>query len=215
MSAINFVLEAESRTEAGKGASRRLRHADKVPAIMYGGEVDPQPITLSHSEVMKALEHEAFYSHILTVNVDGKANKAVLRDVQRHPYKPIVMHMDLQRVSDKDTISMKVPLHFIGEDVAPGVKIGGGIVSHTLTEVEISCQAKNLPEYIEVDLSQLEVDHSFHLSEIQLPEGVTIVALMHGEDHDLPVASIHVPRGAKESADEGEGEAAEGGEAAE
>jgi len=215
MSAINFVLEAESRTEAGKGASRRLRHAEKVPAIMYGGEADPQPITLSHSEVSKALEHEAFYSHILTVNVDGKANKAVLRDVQRHPYKPTIMHMDLQRVSDKDVITMKVPLHFIGEDVAPGVKIGGGIVSHTLTEVEISCQAKNLPEYIEVDLSQLEVDHSFHLSEIQLPEGVTIIALTHGEDHDLPVASIHVPRGAKESADEGEGEAAEGGEAAE
>ena len=214
MSAITFVLEAESRTEAGKGASRRLRHADKIPAIIYGGGADPQSITLSHSAVIKALEHEAFYSHILTVNVDGKANKAVLRDVQRHPYKPTVMHMDLQRVSDKDTITMKVPLHFIGEDVAPGVKIGGGIVSHNLTEVEISCQAKDLPEFIEVDLSNLEVDHSFHLSEIQLPAGITIVALTHGEDHDLPVATIHVPRGAKESAGESEGgEAAEGGEA--
>jgi len=217
MSSTDFVIEAESRSDAGKGASRRLRHAGKVPAIMYGGGNDPQSLTLSHNDISKALEQEAFYSHILTVNVDGNANKAVLRDVQRHPYKPIVMHIDLQRVSDTEVITMKVPLHFSGEDIAPGVKIGGGIISHNMTEVEIAVQAKDLPEYIEVDLSELEIDHSFHLSDVKLPEGASIPALQHGDDHNLPVATIHVPRGSKESDEEeaatGEGEAAEGGDA--
>lgn len=204
---VTFELEATVRTDSGKGASRRLRHANKVPAIMYGGNAEPVALTLDHNPLMHALENEAFYSHVLTIKVDGKPNKAILRDLQRHPSRPIIMHADFQRVSDKDKIHMLVPLHFINEELAPGVKIEGGMVTHSMSELEITCQAQNLPEYIEVDLKDLHAGHSLHISDIKLPAGVESLALSHGADHDLPVVSIQAKRGGDEI------EAEEGGEA--
>jgi len=205
-----FELEAESRSDMGKGASRRLRRDGKVPAIMYGGDENPQSITLSHSEILKRLDHEAFYSHILTVNVDGKASKAVLRDMQRHPSKPVIMHMDFQRVDENKPIRVHVPLHFIGEDVAPGVKTGGGMVSHELMEVELEVLPHNLPEFIEVDISALNIGDSLHLTDLNLPEGGSLVELARGEGHDQPVVSIHARRGGGEETEEAGEEAPEG-----
>jgi len=205
-----FELEAESRSDMGKGASRRLRRDHKVPAVIYGGSEAPQSISLVHSEVLKRLDHEAFYSHILTVNVDGKANKAVVRDIQRHPAKPIVMHMDFQRVDENQPIRVHVPLHFLGEDTAPGVK-AGGLVTHEMIEVELEVLPKHLPEFIEVDLAGLNVGDSLRLSDLKLPESGNLVELARGEGHDMTVVSIHVRRGgAEEEEAEGGAEAAEG-----
>ncbi len=211
--AISFELNAEPRSDTGKGASRRLRHAGKVPAIMYGGDKDPESLTLSHNEVIRNLEHEAFYSHILNVKVGGATTRAVLRDLQRHPSRPVVMHMDLQRVSESEKIKMNVPLHFAGEDVAPGVK-EGGLVSHELVEVEIECLPRDLPEYLEIDVSTLELGESIHLSELVVPKGVTLLELARGEGHDLAMVSIHVRRGGAEEEEEAPEAAAEGGEEA-
>ncbi len=204
-----FELEAESRTDMGKGASRRLRRDGKVPAVIYGGNEDPRSITLVHSEVLKRLDHEAFYSHILTVNVDGKADKAVIRDMQRHPAKPIIMHMDFQRVDENKPIRVHVPLHFVGEDVAPGVK-AGGLVTHETIEVELEVLPKHLPEYIEADISSLGVGETLHLTDLKLPESGNLVELSRGEAHDLSVVSIHARRGGGEV----ETTEAAGGEAA-
>ena len=192
--AISFELNAEIRDGAGKGASRRLRRTGKVPAILYGTGEAPQMLALDHNPVMHSLENEAFYSHILTVNVDGKSVRAVLKDLQRHPFKPIIMHLDLQRVSETEKLRMHVPLHFIGEDKAPGVKQAGGVASHLVTEVEVSCLPKHLPDFIEVDVSNLGLNETVHLSNLPLPEGVELVALLHGKEYDLPVVSIHIPR---------------------
>ena len=211
--AISFELNAEPRTDTGKGASRRLRHAGKIPAIMYGGNKDPESLTLEHNEVIRNLQHEAFYSHILTVKVGGSETRAVLRDLQRHPSKPFVQHMDLQRVSESEKLRMHVPLHFVGEETAPGVK-AGGMVSHEIIEVEIECLPKDLPEYIEVDISGMEVGESLHLSDLTMPEGAVLLELARGEGHDLGVVSIHAKRGTAElEEEEGAPEAAaEGGE---
>ncbi len=197
----NFELVAELREAAGKGASRRLRRSGKVPAILYGGASAPVSLSLPHNELVQHLGHEAFYSHILTVKFDGKAEKAVLRDVQRHPAKPFITHIDLQRVSETESIRMNVPLHFMNEETAAGVKQQGGVVMHLLSDVEVSCLAKNLPEYIEVDVVDLKVGETIHMSELKLPSGVELVALSHGEEHehDQPVVSIHVPRAAVEA----------------
>jgi large subunit ribosomal protein L25 len=211
MSNNSFVVEAEVRSDTGKGASRRLRRAGKVPAILYGGKGDPVALTLHHDSMIHALEDEAFYSHILTVKVDGKAEKAVLRDLQRHPYKSLIMHMDFQRVSEEEVIRMVVPLHFINEDNCKGVKQGGGVINHSQTEVEISCKAGALPEYIEVDLAEVEVGQTVHLSDLVLPEGVEIPALAHGVEHDLGVVTVHAGHGTG-GAVEGDDEEAEGGE---
>jgi large subunit ribosomal protein L25 len=212
--AISFELNAEPRTDTGKGASRRLRHAGKVPAIMYGGGKDPEALTLSHNEVLRNLEHEAFYSHILTVKSGGAETQAILRDLQRHPSKAVILHMDLQRISATEKLKTHAPIHFIGEDVAPGVK-AGCLVSHDLTEVSIECLPGDLPEYIEVDISALEVGDSIHLSDLQVPEGVTLIDLARGDDHDSAVVSIHVKRVVEEVEPSAEGEeAAEGGEEA-
>jgi len=208
-----FEIEAESRSDMGKGASRRLRRDGKVPAIMYGGDEDPQSIMLVHSELLKRLEHEAFYSHILSVSVDGKVTKAVLRDMHRHPSKPQIMHMDFQRISENQPIRVHVPLHFVGGDIAPGVKTGGGMVTHELTEVELEVLPRHLPEYIEVDISGLDVGDSIHLTELKLPESGSLVELARGEDHDLPVVSVHARRGGGDDTEAAEG--GEGGEAAE
>jgi len=205
-----FELEAASRSDMGKGASRRLRRDGKVPAVIYGGAEDPQSITLVHSEILKRLDHEAFYSHILTVNIDGKPAKAVLRDMQRHPAKAIIMHMDFQRVDEAKSIRVHVPLHFVGEDVAPGAK-AGGLITHEVIEVALDVLPRHLPAFIEVDVSGLEVGESLHLSDLPLPESGSLVELARGEGHDLPVVSIHVRRGGGETE---EGEAAEGGEEA-
>ncbi|HHH48385.1 MAG TPA: 50S ribosomal protein L25/general stress protein Ctc [Gammaproteobacteria bacterium] len=204
---VDFTLNAESRSDVGKGASRRLRRQGKIPAVMYGAGENPVSLSLDHDSFMHRLEHEAFYSHILTITVDGdKAYKAVLKDLQRHPAKNRMLHADFLRVGEDDVIHMSVPLHFIGEDVAPGVKVGG-LVSHLMTSVEIICRAGDLPEFLEVDLSALEAGESLHLSDIKLPEGAVIAALQQGEDHDLPVASIHMPRGATSDEGAAEGEA--------
>ena len=197
--AVEFQLDAESRTDMGKGASRRLRRAGKVPGILYGGKKAPAPVTFPHKDVAKSLEHEAFYSHILTVKIGGKSEKAVLKDLQRHPFKPIIMHLDLQRVTATDKIRVHVPLHFIGEDVAPGVKLRSGIVTHLMKHVDVTCLAKDLPEFIEVDVSPLDVGDSVHLSDLKLPSGVEIPGLVAGEEHDLPVVSIVLPRAAMET----------------
>jgi len=196
---VSFDLNADVRNDMGKGASRRLRRTGKVPAILYGAGKDPQLLQLSHNEVMRNLEHEAFYSHILSVKVGGKVEQAVLKDLQRHPHKPIIMHLDLQRVSATEKLRMHVPLHFIGEDMAPGVKQGGGIISHLLNDVEILCFPKDLPEYLEVDVSALQLNETLHLSDVRLPTGVDLVELLHGAEHDQPVVSIHLPRAAIEA----------------
>ncbi|MCL4315833.1 MAG: 50S ribosomal protein L25/general stress protein Ctc [Gammaproteobacteria bacterium] len=190
--AIDFELVAETRNAKGKGASRRLRRADKVPGIIYGGEKPAVSVILEHNSLLKHLEHEAFYSHILTVKLDGKEEKAVLRDLQRHPHKPRIVHLDLQRVSATQKLRMRVPLHFTGADIAPGVKQSGGVVSHLISDLEVSCFPQHLPEFIEVDLSQVKLNESVHLSHLKLSEGVELVALAHGDDR--AVASIHMPR---------------------
>jgi large subunit ribosomal protein L25 len=214
--AISFELNAEPRTDKGKGASRRLRHAGKVPAIMYGGGKDPESLAVSQNELLRNLEREAFYSHILTVKVGGTPTQAILRDLQRHPSRPIVMHLDLQRVSADETLKTQVPLHFLGEEEAPGVK-AGGLVSHELIDVQVECFPKDLPEFIAVDISALEIGDSIHLSGLTVPEGVTLVDLARGEGHDLGVVSIHAKRiveeteeAPSEAAAEGEGEAEPG-----
>lgn len=193
---VSFELTADVRSDLGKGASRRLRHTNKVPAVLYGAHKEPTYLLFNHDDVVKRLEHESFYSHILTLKVNGKSERAVLKDLQRHPSKPRVMHMDFQRVSETEKLRMHVPLHFINAETAPGVKQSGGIVSHVLIDVEIVCLPKDLPEFIEVDLAHLELGHAVHLSDLKLPAGVQLTALMH--DDDQPVASIHLPRAAIE-----------------
>ena len=200
---VNFTVNAELRTDVGKGASRRLRHANKVPGVMYGAGQDAVSLTMEHDDMLHHLEHEAFYSHILTMNISGKVEKAVLKDVQRDPSKPKILHMDFQRVIESDKIHMHVPLHFVGETAAPGVKAGGSI-SHSITGLDIACMAKDLPEFIEVDVSGLQNGQALHLSDIQLPNGVSIPALSQGADHDISVVSCHGPKGG--AAEEAEAE---------
>lgn len=201
MGNVNFTLDATVRTDMRKGASRRLRRANQVPGIIYGGHAEPLAITTGHNEFVHKLEHEAFYSHILTVTIDGKAEQAVLKDLQRHPFKPVIMHFDLQRVLANEKIHMHVPLHFINEAISLGVK-EGGVVSHTVTSVDVTCLPKDLPEYIEVDLASVKIGGSVHLSDLVLPAGVELVELSHGAEHDLAVAHIFAPRtgGAEEAA---------------
>ena len=206
-----FEVQAELRTDEGKGASRRLRHAGMVPAIMYGGSDAPVSLAINHNQFLRHLAEEAFYAHILKVVVDGKKHQVVLKDLQRHPASDNkIMHADFLRIDSKQTMTMSVQLHFLGEDVAPGVK-AGGVVSHLMTDVEISCLPQDLPEYIEVDVSNLELDQSIHLSEISLPEGVTLTALTHAQDEELEegerssydqsVVNIHTPRVVEEVED--------------
>jgi len=201
----DFDLIAEIREDQGKGASRRLRHEGKVPAIIYGGGRAPRALVFDHNRVIQQLENESFYSSVLNIKVGSKSQAAILKDVQRHPSKAQVMHMDFQRVVEDEEIKMLVPIHFLGEDVAVGVKKGGGKVQHMMTEVEVVCLPRHLPEFLELDVSKLELDEMLKLSDIPLPEGVSIPALAQGEDADRAVVSIHV---IKEMVieDEGEGE---------
>ena len=209
----NFNIEAELRTDLGKGASRRLRHEEKFPAVVYGAGKDPVSLTLDHKKFLHNLENEAFYSHILTLSVGGKDEQVVLKDLQRHPAKIAVMHADFLRVSANEKLHMNVPLHFIKAEEGPGAK-EGGLVTHSMTEVEIACLPKDLPEFLEVDCSTLELDQSLHMSDIALPAGVEVVELSHGEGHDQPIAACHMTRGAKDEDEDAAAPeaAAEGGD---
>ena len=195
---IDFTLDAESRSDLGKGASRRLRRTGRVPAIIYGAGAEPESISLEHNKIMHDLENEAFYSHVLTLNVSGEAQKVILRDLQRHPAKPIIMHIDFLRVRDDQEIHIHVPLHFTGEEACVGVKTEGGQISHQMIEVEVTCLPKDIPEFIEIDVSELHIGDSIHLSEIKLPQGIALTALSHGEGHDQQVLNVHATKVAVE-----------------
>jgi large subunit ribosomal protein L25 len=199
----SFVVEAEPRTDLGKGASRRLRRsADLVPAIIYGGTEEPQAVAIAHKDLVKATENEAFFSSVLDIAISGKVVQAIIKDLQRHPARPLILHADFQRVDMKRKINMHVPLHFLNEEQCPGVKLEGGRIQHNVVEVEVSCLPADLPEYIEVDMLHLHLGDIIHLSDLALPEGVESVALMHGPEHDLPVASLFSPRGSEDGAAE-------------
>ena len=187
-----YDLVAETREDQGKGASRRLRRQGKVPAIIYGAGRPPRNLSFDHNKVIKELENEAFYSSILSIKVGDKSQAAVVKDIQRHPAKRQILHMDFQRIVEDEKIRMNVPLHFIGEDVAPGVKQEGGSVSHLMTDVEVSCLPKDLPEYLEVDVAGLGLNEMLNMSDIKLPEGVEIPALAQGEDQDNAIVSISI-----------------------
>ena len=202
-----FTLSAELREDAGKGASRRLRRENGVPAIVYGGKAGgndrkPQAIIMKANELNKLLESEAFYSSVITLNVAGKEEQVILKDLQRHPAKNMIWHADFLRVSKNTKIKAHVPLHFINEDTCVGVKTGGGVVAHQLTSLDIICNAGDLPEFIEVDLIALEVGGHIHLSDLKLPKGVESLALSHGAEHDTSVVSVAMPKGAAVEADD-------------
>jgi len=201
----DFDLIAELREDQGKGASRRLRHQGKVPAIIYGAGRKPRALSFDHNKVLKQLENESFYSSVLNIKVGAKSQAAILKDLQRHPAKPRIMHMDFQRVVEDEEIRMNVPLHFIGEEVAPGVKTGGGKVAHLMTEVEIVCLPRYLPEYIDVDVTTMELDDMLSMSDLKLPEGVEIPALAQGPEADQPVVAIHIIKAAPIEEEEEEG----------
>jgi large subunit ribosomal protein L25 len=209
-----FELNAEVRNDTGKGASRRLRRsADLVPAIIYGGDKSAQPISLVRKDLEKALENEAFYTHVLTVNVGRDKEKAILKDLQRHPAKSLIMHADFMRIDDNVAIKVHVPIHFLNEDTCHGVKMQGGVIQHQTTDIEVQCLPASIPSYIEVDMAKVETGQIVHLSDITLPAGVTSVALALGEDHDLAVASVLAPRGSDEEEELEAAAAAEGEEA--
>lgn len=191
---MSIELNAELRDVKGKGASRRLRHTNKVPAILYGHGQDPVSIMLEQKDVQYVLPNEAFYSQVLVLNLAGNKEDVLLRDLQHHPFKIDIMHIDFQRVDAKKVAHVHVPIHFIGEDDSPGIKLEGGAVSHVIMEIEVACLPKNIPAYLEVDLSEMHVGDVVHLTDIKLPENVEILALTHGEvhEHDTAVASMHV-----------------------
>ena len=209
MSEAIFNLDASVRTDLGKGASRRLRHAGKVPAILYGAGKDPIALTLEHNKVVQAQEFEAFYSHVLTLTIDGKNVEALVKDMQRHPFKPKVTHIDFQRVVAGQKLHTNVPLHFINESTCPGVKNDGGYADHLMQELEVTCLPKNLPEFIEVDMAEVEMGQTLHLSDIKLPKGVESVELSKGEEHDLALVTIKAPKGPSKSEDEADDDASE------
>jgi large subunit ribosomal protein L25 len=209
----SFEINAEPRESVGKGASRRLRRTGKVPGIVYGTGKDVVMISIDQNSIGHQLDNEAFYSHILTLNVGKVSEQVVLKDLQRHPYKKLILHIDFQRIDAKEKLTMRVPLHFINETTCVGVKTEGGVISHVLTDIEISCLPQDLPEFIEVDLLELHLNETLHLSELKLPEGVDNYALSHGGDGAQPVAAVHAPR-AEEEEPEIVAEAAEEGEAA-
>ncbi len=198
-----ITLDAQIRTDLGKGASRRLRHANQTPAIIYGGEAAPVSITLAHNKLFKAQEQENFYSQVLTINVDGSEEKVIVKAMQRHAHKPVVNHVDFLRVDAAQELHTSVPVHFINEDACAAVKAGGNVAHHA-NEIEVVCLPADLPEFIEVDVANLELGQTVHLSDIALPKGVESVELRKGESHDQAVVSIAAPKGAstEEAAEE-------------
>lgn len=193
---MQIEIDATKRELQGKGASRRLRTAGKVPGVVYGGEGVAQSIDLDHNNLFHKLKLEAFHASVLSLNIEGVKEQVLLRDAQMHPYKQQVLHVDFQRIGQNKKIHMKVPLHFINAEVSPGVKLSGGMVSHVLTEVDVSCLPKDLPEYITVDLSEMTAGSTLHLSDLMMPENVEISTLSRGGD-DLPVVTLIVKRTAE------------------
>ena len=187
-----FELAGEARANLGRTDSRRLRKAGKVPAVLYGGGEAPESVILDHNSLSHQMEREAFYTSILTLKLGTKSQQVVVKDVQRHPARPIIMHLDLQRVREDVEITLNVPIHFLNEANSKGVKEQGGVVNHLVTDVEVRCLPRYLPEYLEVDVADLELNQIYHLSDIKLPEGVSLVPLVHGDDH--PVVSVTPPR---------------------
>ena len=188
------TIKATARKVEGKGASRRLRHASSIPAIIYGGKGEPMPIQLDQEKIWVASQNEWFYASILSLDIDGKVESVLLRDMQRHPFKQIIMHMDFQRVSANQPIKVAVPLHFINEDTSPAGKASDVVVTHELNEVQITCLPKDLPEFIEVDLGELKLGEMVHLSEVKLPKGVEIPELKLGKEHDVAVVIARAGR---------------------
>jgi large subunit ribosomal protein L25 len=188
----SFELSAEFREDQGKGASRRLRHAGRVPAILYGGKRAPRALSLDHSKLSLALENEKFYSSIMKIRIGDVTQQALLRDVQRHPWKNQVVHVDLQRVYENEQIRLSVPLHFTGEAISPGVKTEGGMMSHLRTDLVVECLPRDLPEFLEVDVSGLHLNQSLHLSDIKLPDGVVSVELAGGKNPSI--VAVHALR---------------------
>ena len=201
---MQIQFKATKRDAQGTGASRRQRRAGQLPGIVYGGTKDPQPITLDHNELYHLLKKEVFHSSLLSIEVDGQNETVILRDTQWHPFKQQVLHIDFQRVAADEKIHVKVPLHFIGGDDSPAVKLGGCMISHTINEIDVECLPKDLPEFVEVDLSALEVGQSVHVSQLKLPAGVELVG--HGEGDPVVATALQVKGAVAE--DEGEGEAA-------
>ena len=195
----DFELNAELRKDKGKGASRRLRRkADMIPAILYGAGKEPLPLTLAHKDIHKACQNEAFFSRIITIIADGNSQQAIVKDLQRHPAKDRIMHADFLRIQMDQAITVEVPLHFLNEDSCLGVRQGGGNVSHNMTSIEISCLPGDLPEYIEVDIEELDLGDAIHISGLKLAEGLSIPSLQQGADHDHVVVSVNAPKRAEE-----------------
>src|SRR3954471_5641925 len=188
---VSFELAAEFRDGQGKGASRRLRHSGKVPAILYGGHNEPRAISLDHQKLMTLIDNEKFYSSIINIVVGDKKQAAIVKDLQMHPARNAIVHVDWQRVVESEKIRIHIPIHFKGEAASPGVKSQGGVVSHRIADIEISCLPKDLPEHIELDLSKMEMNESKHLSDLPLPEGVSIPSIAKG---DAVVVTVHPPR---------------------
>lgn len=196
---MNFEVIAQARAEQGSGASRRLRNAGRVPAIVYGAGKDALAVTLDHNTIYHALRVEAFHASVLSLNVDGQVEKVLLRDVQHHPFRQLILHLDFQRVDPNAKLHIKVPLHFVNADLAPGVKLGGGIISHVLNEVEVSCLPADLPEFIEVDLANLGAGQSIHMADLKLGNGIELVALHRGDNQT--VANCSGKAGGEEAAE--------------
>ncbi len=195
----SFEVNATARTTRGTGANRRLRQQGKIPAVLYGTSKETLSLTLVANELNKQLKNESFYSKVLTINIDGQSEQAILKDLHRHPSTSYVLHADFQRVSETEKLHMEIPLHFINEDRCPGIKESGGLLSRQMTEVEIRCLPKYLPEFIEVDLSQLRLNDVVHLSDLKLPPEVEIVALIQGTEYDSTVATVQLARGEVET----------------
>ena len=211
-----FTLVAESRGDMGKGASRRLRKSEIVPAIVYGAKKAALSIQLKHSDVLKSSSQESFYSQILDLSIDGKVERVVLKDMQRHPYKPFVMHMDFQRVDESAALTIRIPVHFLNEEDCIGVKQEGGVIARLMTEIEITCLPKDLPESIEVDVANLSVGDAVHLADLVLPDGVEITSITSGGDGAAAIVQVAMPRMVEEEEEpdseevDGEDEASDG-----
>jgi len=202
MAKFNFEIAIEPRAALGKGASRRLRREEnKVLGVIYGADEAPVSVQMNHYEITKALQNDAIYSHILMLTEGSKKQRVVLKDIQRHPYKPRILHMDFLRVDENKPITMHVPIHFIGEAIAPGVTKSGGTITHYMIEVGIKCLPRDLPEHIDVDLTNAELDTVVHLSQLPLPKNVELLNVVHGHDDDLPVVAIHLPKRVEETED--------------
>ena len=211
--ANDYSLTATSRTDLGKGASRRLRREELIPAIVYGGESEPASITIKSNEMVRNLMEESFYASLITLNIEGTEETVILRDLHRHPYKAIILHADFLRVNAKEALTVTIPFHFLNEESAKGVKMGGGLINRVMNEIEVSCLPKDIPEFIDVDMADLDLHQSIHVSDIKLPEGVQATMLIVGEGEaesenaSLPVVSIYEPRAASTEDEETASEA--------